>query len=136
MLVLPTKIYLLAYLKEVFYLLYTADMPTNVVTHTSTFANDTAFLCSHRDSTVALQRLQYHVSELENWPLKFKFTLRRGNCLPIKINGVTVPEYNSVRYLGIHLDHRLNWAHHIAAKITQTKLRTVQLYRVIGPKST
>lgn len=130
------------------YLLFTADMPTSLVTHTSTFADDTAFLSIHRDSTVASQRLQSHVSDLENWMLKWKikvnvskcmhitFTLRRGNCPPIKINGVTVPEHSSVKYLGIHLDRRLTWAHHIAAKITQIKLRTAQLYWLIGPKST
>ena len=102
------------------YLLFTADMPTSVVTPTSNFADDTAFLSIHRDSTVASQRLlTSHISELENsllkWNIKVNiskcmpitFTLRRENCPPIKINGVTVPEHNSVRYLGIHLDRRL-----------------------------
>ena len=50
------------------YLLFTADMPTGVMTHTSTFADDTTFLSVHRDSTVASQRLNF---ELVNCLLKW-----------------------------------------------------------------
>ena len=121
------------------YLLFTADMPTSPVTHTSTFADDTAFLSIHRQSDVASQRLQTHIEVLEDWLNKWKikvnaskcvhiiFTLRKESCPPITINGVRVPEHNYVKYLGIHLDRRLTWAHHIAAKITQIKLRTASL---------
>ena len=45
------------------YLLFTTHMPTSIVTHTSTFADATAFLSIHRDSTVASQS---HVSKLGN----------------------------------------------------------------------
>ena len=68
--------------------------------------------------------------------VRITFILRRGNCSPNKVNGVTVPEHNSVFYLGIHPDRRLTWAHHITAKISQIKLRTAQLYWLIGPKLT
>ena len=60
------------------------------------------------------------------------FTLRNEYCSPVKISGVRVQEHHCVRYL----NHRLTWAHHLAAKITQIKFRTAQLYWLIGPKST
>ena len=94
---------------------------------TSTFADGTAFLGIHRDSTFALQSLQPHVSEFENWLPMWKIKvsgskcvpitspLRRENCPPIKINRLTVPEHNSIKYL----DRRLTWVHYIAARTTQ-----------------
>lgn len=100
------------------YLLYTADLPTSPLTHTSTFADDTAFLSIDKHPEVASQHLQNHIAELEKWLHKWKikvnasksihitFTLRRTNCPPISINGVTIPEQSHVRYLGIHLDRR------------------------------
>ena len=100
-------------------------MSTSVVTHTSSFVDDTVFLSIHRDSTVTSQRLQSHVSESENWLQNWKIKVKVSNCLPIKINGVTVPEHNCVRYLGIDLDRCLTWVHHIAAKITQIKASLV-----------
>ena len=115
---LPAGKYLLACLKKVFWgRSYTyRSKPTSIVY----FADDTTFLSIHRDIAVASQRLQSLVNELENWLLKSKinvnrsnfmhiaFALRKGNCSPIKINSVTITEHNSVRYLGIHLDHRLS----------------------------
>lgn len=129
------------------YLLYTADLPTSPHTHTSTFADDTAFLSIHKQPDLASQQLQKHIADLEKWLNKWKikvnatksvhitFTLRKNNCPPISINGVTIPEQSQVRYLGIHLDRRLTWVHHIAAKITQLKIKTAQLFWLIGPHS-
>lgn len=129
------------------YLLYTADLPTSSLVHTSTFADDTAFLSIHKRPEVASQQLQTHIAELEKWLHKWKinvnasksvhitFTLRQRNCPPISINGATIPEQSQVKYLGIHLDRRLTWVHHIAAKITQLKIKTAQLYWLIGPHS-
>lgn len=130
------------------YLLFTADMPTSILTHTSTFADDTAFLSTHANPVVASERLQSHINDLEKWLHQWKikvnaskcvhitFTLRRESCPTITINGVSIPEHNHVKYLGIHLDRRLTWAYHISAKITQINLKIAQLYWLIGPRST
>ncbi|GBP96767.1 Probable RNA-directed DNA polymerase from transposon BS [Eumeta japonica] len=105
------------------------------------------FLSIHKHPEVASQQLQTHIADLEKWLHKWKinvnasksvhitFTLRQKNCPPISINGVTIPEQRQVRYLGIHLDRRLTWTHHIAAKITQLKIRTSQLYWLMGSHS-
>lgn len=130
------------------YLLFTADMPTSSLVNTSTFADDTAFISTHENPVLASAQLQSHIKELEKWLDKWKikvnaskcvhitFTLKRKNCPPLSINGLRIPEQNHTKYLGLHLDRRLTWTHHIAAKITQIKLKSAQLHWLIGPRST
>ncbi len=129
------------------YIIYTADMPTNPNTHTSTFADDTAFVSLSRNPITASEQLQSHIHELEDWLTKWRikvnpakcvhitFALRRGNCPPISIDNVCIPVHDHVKYLGIHLDRRLTWSNHIEAKITQIKLKSAQLQWLIGPHS-
>lgn len=129
------------------YLLYTSDMPTQAGVHISTFADDTALLCSHENSQEASRRLQDYVMILEKWLQKWRikvneqkcthitFTLRRDTCPPITINNQFIPQHSEVKYLGMHLDRHLTWKHHIEAKLTQMKLKTVQLNWLIGRNS-
>lgn len=130
------------------YIIYTADMPTNSLIHTSTFADDTAFVSTHKDPTIASHQLQSHIYILEKWLTKWKikvnpskcaqvtFTLRRGNCPNITINNTIVPEQSHIKYLGIHLDRRLTWSHHIESKSTHIKLKTIQLLWLLNHNST
>lgn len=127
------------------YIIFTADMPTNALTYTSTFADDTAFISNNSDPKIASAQLQSHVHELEKWLDKWRikvnpakcvhvtFTLRRGDCPPIRINNTNIPENSHVKYLGIHLDRRLTWSHHIDSKITQIKLKSAELNWLMGP---
>ena len=107
------------------YILYTADMPTHPRTHTSTFADDTAFMCMHKNSSVATNILQSHIYNIEKWLDLWKirvnetkcvhvtFTLRKETCPKLKINNITIPSQTHVKYLGIHLYRRLTWTQHI-----------------------
>lgn len=135
-------------LGPILYIIYTADMPTSSLTHTCTFADDTAFISVHKNALVASYQLQSHVRELENWLLKWRimvnaakcthvtFTLRRDTCPPITIFNKNIPQKTHVKYLGIHIDRRLTWAYHIDSKVTQIKLKLIQLIWLIGPRST
>lgn len=129
------------------YTLYTADMPTHLLTHTATFADDTALLSIHKNHLVASQQLQAHIGILENWlelwriqvnPSKcvhVTFTLNKSCCPKISVNGSIVPEKTQVKYLGIHLDRRLTWGPHIDAKLTQIKLKLSQLNWLLNAHS-
>jgi hypothetical protein len=134
-------------LGPVLYPIYTSDLPTTEYTLTGTFADDTVIPASHEDPMTASTRLQHHINLLEAWATKWKikinetkstqvtFTLRRNQCPPIFFNNILIPESPSVRYLGMHMDKKLNWREHIAKQIKQNDLKFKQLYWLLGRKS-
>jgi len=134
-------------LGPVLYLLYTADLPTSNYVKVSTFADDTAVLASHHDPTIASRYLQKHLNEIESWLSKWRikanelksghitFTLRKLTCPPVKLNNITLPQHQTVKYLGLHLDRRLTWKQHIETKRKQIKLKCAQMNWLIGTYS-
>ena len=129
------------------YLLYTADLPQSELIITSTFADDTAILSSHSSPIVASRLLGNHLNVVQSWLNKWRikvneqksrhvtFSLRVENCPSVMLNNVTIPQYNNVKYLGIHIDRRLTWLDHIKAKRLQIKLKTLELNWLIGRHS-
>lgn len=129
------------------YLIYTSDLPTSDYTTTGTLADDTVILATHEDPTVASSNLQEHLFELETWLQKWRikinasksqhitFTLRKQKCPPVYINNIEVPQSSCVKYLGIHLDCKLNWRDHIKKKRKQIDLKMKDLYWLLGRKS-
>jgi hypothetical protein len=63
------------------------------------------------------------------------FTLRKDNCPAISINQTVLPQVESVKYLGIHFDCKLNWKEHIAKKRKQTELKTKEMNWLTGRNS-
>ena len=107
---------------------------------TSTFADDTAILSTHKNPRIASMILNEHLRDVEtwlsNWRIKVNeqkckhvtFSLRPENCPSISLNNVEIPHSNDVVYLGVHLDRRLTWRRHIEAKSTQLKLKSSSLH--------
>lgn len=135
-------------LGPILYVLYTADLPTHTHTQIVTFADDTAILSTSPDPVIASQMLQENVNNIEQWLRKWRikaneqksthitFTLRRDTCPPITINNNPVPQAESTKYLGMHLDRRLTWRSHIEAKKKkQLNIRLRGLYWLIGRHS-
>jgi hypothetical protein len=110
------------------YLLYTADLPTDEITTTGTFADDTVILATHADPAQATSNLQHHLNLIQAWiqtwkikindtkSIQVNYTLRRDQCPQIKLNNNTIQQSPSVKYLGIHLESRLTWKDHITKK--------------------
>ena len=129
------------------YLVFTMDLPTDNKILTATFADDTAILCAHQDTTVTRQRLQDHINKVSEWcktwgirlneskSTQVTFTLKRETCDPIKLNGKNIPLRDSTKYLGIHLDRRLTWKKHILAKKEQITLTERKLRWLLQKKS-
>lgn len=129
------------------YLLYTADLPTSESLTTGTFADDTAILAAHSNPAVASEILQSGLNDVSEWlkmwrikanenkSVNVTFTLRKGKCPPVTLNGIEVPQADHVKYLGMHIDKRLTWQKHIFTKRKQLGLHTRKLYWLIGRKS-
>jgi hypothetical protein len=90
-------------LGPLFYLLYTADLPTDDNTTTGTFVDDTVILASHADPAQATRNLKHHLNLIQEWIHKWKikmneakstqvtFTLRREQCPSVRLNDHNIP---------------------------------------------
>jgi hypothetical protein len=72
----------------------------------------------------------------ENKSVRDDFSLRQYGYIPSIIDGKPVSLANSARYLGLHLDCRLNWAEHIRQKCNDLNLISRKYYWMIGHRST
>ena len=126
-------------LGPILYLLYTADIPSHKDTTLATFADDTAVLSPHANYNIATSRLQVAVTQIVNWATRWKIKINAGKTglstsssqlynNPTIINDEPVQLAESARYLGVHLDSKLNWRTHIQKKREQLKLRFREMY--------
>lgn len=134
-------------LGPVLYTIFTYDMPTTDDVTVATYADDTAFISSHKSPSEASRILQIQLDNLQHWLTKWNiivntqksnhitFTLRKENCPPVCLNGTAIPSKDNVKYLGLHLDRRLTWKVHINAKRKQLDIKFKQMYWLLGPKS-
>ena len=88
-------------------------------------ADDTTILASHKNHIIASINLQRHIHQLEVWLKQWRikanenksthitFTLNRETCPAVTLNGQYIPQQETAKYLGIHLDRRLTWQKHI-----------------------
>lgn len=130
------------------YLIFTFDLPTSSQIMTSTFADDTAIVCTHKNPQTASETLQRHINDIEIWLKKWRikvneeksthvtFTLNKLTCPPVTMNGIQIPQANEAKYLGVHLDRRLTWRKHIEMKRGHIKLKVDKMHWLMGKYST
>jgi hypothetical protein len=106
-------------LGPILYTIFTADLPEAEKRLTATYADETAILAFHEDPIVATSKLQTHLHRLEHWlqqwcicaneskSTQVTFTLRREDFPPVYLNGKPIPQNDTVKYFGLHLDRRL-----------------------------
>jgi hypothetical protein len=61
--------------------------------------------------------------------------LRKGNIPQLYYNNNTIPQAETVKYLGLHFDKWLNWKHHITQTRKYLNLKTRELYWIFGRHS-
>lgn len=127
------------------YLIYTADIPVTENTFIGTFADDTVIMSTSDSQQHAVNNLQYALDKISRWTIDWKIKLNESksvhvtyalrqtnNNLHTYLNGVQIPQQNSAKYLGLHLDNRLNWKHHVRQKAEQIKIKQRQMYWLVG----
>ena len=63
------------------------------------------------------------------------FTLKKGIVPSVSLNNKNIPKSSNARYLGLILDQRLTWAHHIKNKRILLNSRRKSLYFLLGKHS-
>lgn len=134
-------------LGPVLYTIFTSDMPVIGNILVATYADDTAVLAANTNPSDASIQLQEELRVIENWLTKWKikintaksshvtFTLRRGNCSSVYIYNNQIPQYETVKYLGLHIDRRLTWKSYIKAKRLHLNLKSKRLLRLLSSRS-
>ena len=130
------------------YLLFTSDLPQAPNITIGTYADDTVILTFHTDVFRASSCLQGYLNIIQTWLRMWKnkinefkstylnFTLRRNPSPQVYLNNVAIPPATTVKYLGLHLDNKLNWKEHITKKRKQMDLRhniLLVTWKVISP---
>ncbi|GFX30702.1 hypothetical protein TNCV_4862261 [Trichonephila clavipes] len=103
-------------------------MPQTDLSHLAMFADDTAIITQNKRFSVVISNLQHYISLLELWltDWKIKVNASKSACLmftsrprlpvgltPVQIFGQPVPWVRVAKYLGLFLDAKLTFAHHI-----------------------
>ena len=116
-------------LGPLFFLLYINDIAScsSILTF-YLFADDTTIFLSHKDINTLERTLNEELVHVSNWLIANKLSLNVGksnllifrhknnNSIPalnIKINGLAVDEKDHAKYLGILIDNKLTFIHHI-----------------------
>ena len=121
----------------------TSDIPGYI----QAYADDLVTLVEGQDLDVIRSRTQKIINTIERWcttkglnisTLKTKivmFTWKRKWVLPkpIKVGGTTIELANSVKFLGITLDSKLNFNEHIHNITKKATTNLMQCKRAVGP---
>jgi len=108
--------------------IYASDQPTSPNTTVAEFADDKAIISIHENPHIASQNLQLHLDLMADWYKKWRikvnqsksqhttFTLRIPPCPSVSLDNILIPPSQSAKYLGLTVDRRLTWSHHIKIK--------------------
>ncbi|GFU82664.1 probable RNA-directed DNA polymerase from transposon X-element [Trichonephila clavipes] len=130
--------------------LYVNDMPQTDLSHLAMFADDTAIITQNKRFSVVISNLQHYISLLELWltDWKVKVNASKSACLmftsrprlpvglsPVQIFGQPVPWVRVAKYLGLFLDAKLTFAHHIEQTRKKAQAVHAVLKRLISRRS-
>ena len=134
------------------FLYYLNDIPRNDKTKLALFADDTAIYAASWRKTIAIKHVQGHLDKLSKYYKKWKIKINatktelvifskkskkeNNGYLNIKIDGAIIEKKASAKYLGMHLDNRLNFNKHILETKNEVHKATSILHPIIGQRST
>ncbi|GFU84318.1 RNA-directed DNA polymerase from mobile element jockey [Trichonephila clavipes] len=122
--------------------LYVNNVPQTDLSHLAMFADDTAIITQNKRFSVVISNVQHYIPLRELWltDWKVKVNASKSACLmfmrrprlpvgltPVQIFGQPVPWVHVPKYLGLFLDAKLTFAHHIE----QTRKKAQAVHAVI-----
>ena len=135
-------------ISPILYNIYTADFPRVDAVSLYSYADDTALVTSCRDEKMAHRRIQSALDSAYAYFSKWKLVphpdksqhiifSHRLNLPPrsLTINGKIIPQTKLVKYLGVNIDSKLRWYHHIMATVKKSSQALGQFYPLIAPSS-
>ena len=104
------------------------------------FADDTNIISSHDSTTSLCSTLHAELRKLNAWLNlnKLSLNLQKTNYInfstnnsdsTIQINGSNIEKVNSTKYLGVYIDHHLNWKDHIAYICSKLSKSTAVIHK-------
>lgn len=138
-------------ISPILYALFVADIPTTENTKIALYADDTSIYTSAKQSNTIITRLNTALQQLSQyfakWRIKlnsaktqailFPFDNKRKRIPTKKLNErqLTIELSNTVNYLGIVFDKKLNFAHHLTAALNKSNKCYRALLPLLAPKS-
>ena len=116
----------------------------------SVYAGDVMVLAHHRETEKAVEEMTKRADEtaeqLENWGLKIEskkseiivFKEKKQDQvaeITVKVRGTEIRPNRTVRYLGVYLDHMLNFTQHVKTRMSSTQPMMSLLRRLGGTTS-
>lgn len=135
-------------LSPTLYNIFTSDLPTSEQAITGTFADDTAVLATAENLPTANSKVQFDIDRKLDWARAWRiafngpksvhviFTNRGIVYIPIIMNGQPIPYADNAKYLGLTLDAKLRWKHHVKIKRQQLNAKLKRMQWMLGPSST
>ena len=98
------------------------------ILYTILYADDTCVVLSGNDLSELIKLLHSELCKFSIWLTSNKLSLnanktfyrlfRRARIkpveIPVEVNGYIINKENSIKYLGVTIDHKLNWIEHIS----------------------
>lgn len=138
-------------LSPILYSLFTSDVPVPSNCTVATFADDTILMSAATDPSIIIRDLEKGYELLQNyfhrWKIKLNdakteaifFTRRRAmRYLPQReliLSSQVIPWNNKLKYLGVILDPKLTFSHHINYICEKTNTLIKTLYCLINRKA-
>lgn len=130
------------------YNLYTADIPKAPQTSLSIYADDTCCYTTDKNTNRILLRLNRQLQLFDDWTKNWKIKINSDKTEALFItrklhnpqkhliiNKHPIHWKNTVNYLGVTLDKKLNWCKHIQNQIVKANKKRAILYPLINRKS-
>lgn len=138
-------------LSPTLYNIFSADLAKIDGVNYYCFADDTGFLTSDRDAQVIVENLQRAQETIQQYHKKWKvkvnalksqaifFTRRRSpRHMPqnqVICGGIVIPWSDTVGYLGVTLDKKLNFGTHVTSCLRKCDMLIKTLYPLINRRS-